>query len=440
MRPLTASTANSQDYGAIHSKLAQLLFALLLLVYTYPFAFLIAGIDPTLPLDDPQEATKIVYYLQFAIPLLCIAIAAMYHGDLSFGIPGVILVYPLVCLASTAWSVDPYNTFKLASLMIMFVLATAAICSVLEIDVYCNVVIKVLIFLILSSVVMAIVFPKYGTHQVGDIFADIRVGVWRGVFVHKNGLGEAACLSVFTFLCFRRLLGAPLALWVIYITAAIACLVFANSAGAFFTLCALLLYYWLVRATAGQAVVLALLIIAATLILYMVFYFFADDLVELVGRDMTFTGRTDIWSVALDAAWQRPILGFGYFAGTIDPLKPLLALGMKDTNVHNGYLNALIYTGIVGLVSLAMWFFIVIVRGIHRANTSTSFERDYFMLLVFFLVGTLFLSFVEVVLDDPRTLIGALTFSSLTAIPCYLRASLISPGRRLLRTRPNHLA
>src|SRR6202022_1192381 len=126
-------------------------------------------------------------YLQFAIPLLCIAIAAMYHGKRFFDIPGVILVYPLVCLASTAWSVDPYNTFKYASVIIIFVLATAAICSVLEIDVYCIVVITVLIFLILSSVVMAIIFPKYGTHQAGEVFDDIhiRVGMWRGVFVHK---------------------------------------------------------------------------------------------------------------------------------------------------------------------------------------------------------------------------------------------------------------
>jgi O-antigen ligase len=405
---------------------------------------LISGIDPSLPIDNQQE-TKIVYYLQIAIPLLCIAVAAMYHGKRFLDIPGVILVYPLVCLASTAWSVDPYNTFKYASILIIFVLATAAICSVLEIDVYCNVVIKVLIFLILSSVVMAIVFPVYGTHQLGDVFLDdthIRVGMWRGVFDHKNGLGEAACLSLFTFLCFRRLLGAPLALWVIYTAAAIACLVFASSAAAFFTVCGLLLYYWLVRAFAGQAIVLALLVIAASLILYMVFHFFADDLVALVGRDMTFTGRTEIWSVALDAAWQRPALGFGYFAAIMDPLaidalRPILALGMKSTNVHNGYLNVLIYTGIVGLISLAMWFLIVIVRGLQRVNASTSFERDYFMLLVFFPIGTLFFSFVEVVLDDPRSLIGVLTFSSLTAIPCYLQGSPISPGRRLLRTRPN---
>ncbi|WFU38836.1 O-antigen ligase family protein [Bradyrhizobium sp. CB82] len=441
MQSLTHSDRSQQISGAIYLKLAALLFVLLLLVYTYPFVFLVEGIDPSLPIDNQEETTKLVYYLQVAIPLLCIAIAAMYHGDLSFGIPAVILVFPLVCLASTAWSIDPYNTFKAASTLILFIFATAAICSLLEIDVYCNVVIKVMIFVILSSVVMAIAFPKYGTHQVGDIFDDIRVGVWRGVFSHKNQLGEAASLSTFTFLCFRRPVGAPLVLWVIYTAAAIACLVFASSAGAFFTVCGLLLYYWLVRVTAGQSIVLALLIIAATLIVYTVFQLFADDLVALVGKDMTFTGRTEIWSIALDAAWERPVLGFGYFAATMDPLgidalRPILTLGMKSIAVHNGYLNVLIDTGIVGLTSLAMWFLIVIVRGLQRVNASTSPERDYFMLLVFFPIGTVFFSFVEGVLHDPRGLIGALTFSSLTAIPCYLRASLVSPDRRLLRTRP----
>ena len=34
----------------------------------------------------------------------------------------------------------------------------------------------------------------------------------------------------------------------------------------------------------------------------------------MFGRDLTFTGRTDIWSYVVDAIKERPVLGYGYGA------------------------------------------------------------------------------------------------------------------------------
>lgn len=128
------------------------------------------------------------------------------------------------------------------------------------------------------------------------------------------------------------------------------------------------------------------------------FFVFSDDLVAVLGRDATFSGRTDIWRLVLDAAWERPLLGFGYNAATADFMRPLLVgwVGSAAVDAYNGYLDVLLGTGIVGLVSLLFCISSVIIRGFSRVKTSAGPEMDCFMLLVSFPISSLFYSFFEV--------------------------------------------
>src|ERR1700756_4164572 len=103
MRSLTMSNAHPHISEPIYSKVAELLLIGLLLVFVYPFFYLISGVDPTGPYEG-QSQLKIVYDLQMALPFFCIAIALLYRGaDLC--LPGAIMIYPIVSLASTIWSV-----------------------------------------------------------------------------------------------------------------------------------------------------------------------------------------------------------------------------------------------------------------------------------------------------------------------------------------------
>src|SRR5215469_2334930 len=129
MRSLNISP---QMNGFIYSKATELLLIGLLLVFIYPFFFLISGVDPTVP-PEQQSQIKIVYFLREAFPLFCVAIAWMCRRSEIY-LPGVSVIYPIICLASSAWSVDPYVTFKFATVMFLYVLAIAAICQVLDID------------------------------------------------------------------------------------------------------------------------------------------------------------------------------------------------------------------------------------------------------------------------------------------------------------------
>jgi O-antigen ligase len=402
-------------------KITELLFAGLLLVFIYPFFFAISGIDPTLPLADQSEV-KTVYYLRLAFPLSSLAIASMYRGLGSFlPLPRAIMIYLMICLASTIWSVDPYDTLKFTASLLLYILAVAATCHALNMEVVCKIIVKVLAFLILASVVMAVAVPKYGTHQLVDDFEGIHVGHWRGVFIHKNLLGEAAAIGLFSFMFFRRLMDASFGFRLMCIIAAITCLIFAKSAGAWVAVCVMLVYYWVIRAVPASGSLLLLIIIGVSAMAYASFIFFGADLVAVVGRDATLTGRTEIWPIVLDAVWQKPLLGFGYYAAAQDFMGPILDASVGIRYTHNGYLDVLLGTGIVGLVSLLFCILSVLVTGIGRVKTSAGSEAECFMLLLTFLIVSLFFSFFEETISGNEGTLGALTFLSLTAIPSYLR-------------------
>ena len=57
--------------------------------------------------------------------------------------------------------------------MFLYILAIAAVCQVLDIGVFCKIIVKLLAFLVLASVVMAVAFPKYGLHQLDDELGDL---------------------------------------------------------------------------------------------------------------------------------------------------------------------------------------------------------------------------------------------------------------------------
>lgn len=420
MRLLTRLNVSPQMSGLIYSKAAELLLVGLLLVFIYPFFFLISGVDPTVPPAE-QSQIKIVYFLREAFPFFCVAIAFFCRRS-EISLPGVSMIYPIICLASSMWSVDPYVTFKFATVMFLYILAIAAVCQVLDIDVFCKIIIKVLAFLILASVVMALALPKYGIHQVNDELGDVHIGTWRGVFVHKNQLGPVAAIVLFIFLFYSRLISASVGFRAMCIVAAAACLIFAHSSGSWVALGMLMVYYFLIRTVPVSPNFLVLIVFGVSALAFVSFSSFGDDVVGLVGRDMTFTGRTEIWRIVLDAIWQRPLLGYGFAAAT-DFIRPLLVaqLGSAAVDPHNGYLEVLLATGMVGLGGLVFCIGSVIIRGIGRVKMSTGREADCFMLLLSFpILSSVNAIFEAGPISGVEGTLGALTYLSLTAVPLYL--------------------
>jgi exopolysaccharide production protein ExoQ len=93
---------------------------------------------------------------------------------------------------------------------------------------------------------------------------------------------------------------------------------------------------------------------------------------SLLGRDETFTGRTDIWRDVLEVASCNPLLGIGY--GSFSGLETSFTIGAKEA--HSGYLDVYLQLGIVGVVLLST--FLLAFCGKVRREINHVFEWGVF--------------------------------------------------------------
>ncbi len=86
-------------------------------------------------------------------------------------------------------------------------------------------------------------------------------------------------------------------------------------------------------------------------------------LIEALGRDMTFTGRTDIWRHLLTATSVNPLFGAGFYnfwgtEGGAEIRDVMLTPALRSA--HNGYLDIYLDGGFIGLILL---FCVLFARG-----------------------------------------------------------------------------
>ena len=111
--------------------------------------------------------------------------------------------------------------------------------------------------------------------------------------------------------------------------------------------------------------------------------------VVLLGRDseetLTFTGRTSIWETAMTFIGWRPILGYGYNSFWIPPHIRAFSetMGWNISDAHSAYLDQLLSTGLVGLVS----YLAILILGLKNSIVlfAKTGEPGYGFLLMIFI-------------------------------------------------------
>jgi O-antigen ligase len=216
------------------------------------------------------------------------------------------------------------------------------------------------------SIALSIVWPTARTAVIGvPPNLDVILG-WRGSFLHKNLLGIFSVLGLGTVLCFPSIRGrAPLA--VVFVVAAVGTRSATAGVGLVTTL---ILWSWLTwigriehaasRAIAkvGSVVMLALSILASVVTVPL--------FVQLYGKDLTLTGRTDIWEASWRMIARSPWVGHGVGSIWHDRFNPLTTqlrreIDFDAAHAHSGALDVLLATGAIGL-ALVVVFVITLVR------------------------------------------------------------------------------
>lgn len=268
-----------------------------------------------------------------------------------------------VCAVSFAWSIEPGLTQRRSFAIIMTTLAGLYIGTRYSWKTMLRAIAIAWFIVALSSFLTALLNPSFGRMQ------EVHIGAWQGLFYEKNQLGGMmARAGLFAaFLCIMdRQYRWP---WAGLVALSVLLILLSTSKTA---LLGILLGLGVVGAAAfmkrglstGLVVIwlstIALGIGAALLI-------FAPELIfQFLGRDMTLTGRTDIWIVLIDYIEQRPLLGYGYgafWAPDSDPGNWVReALQWDAPTAHNGWMEVTLALGLVGLFFLAMDFIMTAIR------------------------------------------------------------------------------
>jgi O-antigen ligase len=248
-----------------------------------------------------------------------------------------------------------------------------------------------LVFTAVLSAVFALALPQYGISQTEH------AGTWRGIFTHKNTLGRTMTLA--TMVCLLIWRDQSKRRWMPLVGAAFCTLMLmmSQSRSAMVTLGVVVALIFALpilrfrRSVAGP-LLSALVFVVGTTGMLMAFH--AATILAALGRDLTLTGRTDIWSMSLGLMSDRPWLGFGYWAfwrgWSGESWQVISALGWDVPHAHNGFVDLSLDVGIVGLVIFLAGFLIALrraARGVPRAAGATG---DWpLIFLIYFLLYNL---------------------------------------------------
>lgn len=271
-----------------------------------------------------------------------------------FMVPWLVL-FALLTIASTAWSLDPLLTlrrsvpFALAGLFGVYFAARfspARQLAMLRLA---------MIAAALASLALVFFAPSLGLDHSAGHGAD-----WQGVYTQKNACGRSMVLATAAVLFGERLTPfrvASLALFLVVLAGS-------GSRGAWIVEAAAILV-WLflglaARSGARLRMVLAWVAPLLAVTLGGLFVGLYPRLAPLLDRDATLTGRTAIWREVLHFVGLRPWFGYGYDAfwrGLQGPsLQVSGAVHFPVAHAHNGFLEIVLELGAAGLaVFLLSW-------------------------------------------------------------------------------------
>jgi exopolysaccharide production protein ExoQ len=250
-------------------------------------------------------------------------------------------------LCSAAWSIGPAATERQGILYLYVVVGAIGIVGNLEGDDFMDLLAKVCFFAGLVSLALLVVSPAYAFGGAGD---------FRGIFSQKNEAGEAMTMGALGCLhglrTGKRKRWRSAAMLLLVITVALKS-ESATSCMTIFAFCGV--HAGIATIQKGgivRIIAIAVIVLLTPFVLFTAVY--PDSLLEMIGKDPTLTGRTEIWAAVIPYIYQKFWLGWGYGAFWSPDNPAAMEIGESfhwfAPQAHNGLLEILVNVGLVGLV------------------------------------------------------------------------------------------
>ena len=289
-------------------------------------------------------------FLLFGLLLIAVSLGRNLHAFLRFW---YILLVPIFCIASVLWSQFPSETLRYSiQLTVTFLIAIAIGASVTP------------------ASLLRSMYGAYGIGVLGSVlFGRVRddIGAWLGIFGSKNAF--ASHISVFTLAAIAVLFDRSASRLLRFsalcgVLAAGPLLIKGQSVGAVLPLFPTIFVSVMIifsrylsrlqKVIAGTVLGTGVAVVAVVALVYGTEIF--DAVLSYSGKDVTLTGRTDLWEFGWRAISDNPLLGLGYQAFWVqgyDPAEMLWEefsiISRMGFNFHNTYIATAVEIGVVGL-------------------------------------------------------------------------------------------
>jgi O-antigen ligase len=267
--------------------------------------------------------------------------------------------FPLLALLLSPLSQLPTRTISSGALLLGSILLLYHVMTRYQLDQVLELLLVLGTATMVASIVFALALPQFGLDQMGG-----HSSAWKGIFSAKNYLGNLGLFFLTAAVSYRartRFLRAIQLLQIVFCLSAIA---FSRAATAYM-LTAVYLGYLLIAKSLHNFrkkdyFVLSCLLLLALGSVAGVMVVWPDFLFSLLDKDVTLTGRTEIWSAVLDSITKRPLLGYGYQAFWLglqgESYRVILAVSWVLAQAQNGFLDVMLEMGVAGLTIVLLVF------------------------------------------------------------------------------------
>ena len=390
---LRVSVSESKASNTTQSIASRWLWVGAIFLTLRPFAIQLEGLDPAAPVQ--QLGRPYDFYLLIVVTLATIPILVSKAREVGriVATNPLLLAFLFLGYLSFEWSIEPYLTLRMSgelTCVLTIIAVAAASCDTNE---FITRILFALILAVSLSVIYAIALPIYGV-QHADI--DSHYSRWRGIFVHKNHLGMiAATAFVALSTCGPTLLRRRT--WVVGSAVAFLCVMMSRSgSGIVLSVVGIASYVIIFR---FNRVLKIISVFVVAIIIPIILTYGQDSLAlftGLLGRDESFTGRTNLWVVGIKLWQERPIGGHGLAAFSSQYLTDVFANAAAEGghsavhDPHNAFLFLSIALGAVGVLTLVAAIVVALVRSVRLViveGSSSARQLPILLLLLWLAAG-----------------------------------------------------
>ncbi len=311
----------------------------------------------------PADAVWSVAYLIAFAGVVVERKTVLRHVRASLPLVPILLLVGL----STLWSNDPATTARRSLALLGTAVIALHFVNRLGLRGFVESLAITIAIAAVASVPLIAFLPSYGLQHGAN-------EAWQGCFFEKNQLGQAMALGIVTTTMLTDgTRGVRRAVLIAFLLLFFVLLVGSQSAGALastiiFAL-VLPLSLWIRRTRSSRLALLSALVISTITLAAWISGFDADEAFGVLGRDATFTGRTDIWQASLNAVSERPVLGYGYREfwdpnGDAQYFVSPNSEGWQPNMAHNGFIEVALDIGIVGEGALVLFLAVAAARAL----------------------------------------------------------------------------